>query len=98
MGVTMKPRLRLATSLLLTVSLVGLASALPASAMTLKQAVEIAVDSNPEIGAAIENRLATEFELQQALGLYAPRVDVEASVEAHILDNPSRRFTHLDDN
>jgi adhesin transport system outer membrane protein len=65
--------------------------------MTLQQAVAIAVDSNPEIGAAIENRSATSFELQQALGLYAPRVDLEASAGVQWLSNPARRAAGTDD-
>src|SRR5688500_17705721 len=69
----------------------------PVSAMTLQQAVAIAVDSNPEIGAAIENRSATSFELQQALGLYAPRVDLEASAGVQWLSNPARRAAGTDD-
>lgn len=69
-----------------------------AHAMSLKQAVEIAVDSNPEIGQAIEDRAATGFELKQALGLYAPRVDLEASTGAELLSNPSRRAAGIDGN
>ena len=37
-----------------------------ASALTLKEAAAIALESNPEIGQAIENREAIEFELRQA--------------------------------
>ena len=69
-----------------------------AEAMSLKDAVLIAVDSNPEIGQAIENRAATGFELQQALGLYAPRVDLEASTGVELLSNPSRRAAGIDKN
>ena len=49
-----------------------------ASALTLKEAIAVAVESNPEIGQAIENREAIEFELRQAKGLYLPSVDLEA--------------------
>lgn len=62
-----------------------------ASAMPLREAVQIAMESNPEIGQAIQNHDATGFELRQALGLYAPRVDLEASAGIQRLDNPSRR-------
>ncbi len=68
-----------------------------ANALTLAQATRIAVESNPEIGQAIENREATEFELKQALGLYLPRVDLEASVGVRRLDNPSRRSSGIQD-
>ena len=65
--------------------------AMPASAIKLEDAVSIALDSNPEIGQAIENRQAIEFELRQARGLYKPRLDVESHYGARQLDNPSRR-------
>ena len=76
----------------------GLAAAGQASAMSLTDAVRLAVDSNPEIGQAIEDRAATGFELQQALGLYSPRVDLEASTGGEILSNPSRRAAGIDKN
>jgi adhesin transport system outer membrane protein len=74
----------------------ALAAAGPASAMSLKAAIALAVDSNPEIGQAIEDRAATGFELKQALGLYAPRVDLQASTGAELLSNPSRRAAGID--
>ena len=84
--------------LLGTVCGLALVAATNANAMTLQQAVEIAVDSNPEIGQAIENRTATGFELQQALGLYAPRVDLQGSTGVELLSNPSRRAAGIDKN
>ncbi|WP_160300168.1 TolC family protein [Devosia limi] len=65
------------------------------SAMPLRDAVQIAMESNPEIGQAIQNHDATGFELRQALGLYAPRVDLEASAGVQFLDNPSRRSLNV---
>ncbi len=41
----------------------------PAHAISLKKAVSVALDSNPDIGQSIENREAHEFELRQAKGL-----------------------------
>ncbi|THF55011.1 TolC family outer membrane protein [Ollibium composti] len=61
------------------------------NALSLKEAIAVAVESNPEIGQAIENREAIEFELRQAKGLYLPSVDLEASTGVRRLDNPSRR-------
>jgi adhesin transport system outer membrane protein len=58
----------------------GLMSASSANAMSLIEAVRIAVHSNPEIGEAIANREAIEFELQQGRGLFRPRVDLEARI------------------
>ena len=65
------------------------------AAMPLRDAVQIAMESNPEIGQAVQNHDATGFELRQALGLYAPRVDLEASAGVQFLDNPSRRSTNV---
>ena len=56
----------------------GLMSSTCAHALTLLEAVRIAVSSNPEIGEAIANREAIEFELEQGRGLFRPRVDLEA--------------------
>src|SRR5687767_14759128 len=74
-----------------------LAGASPASALSLREAIQVALESNPEIGQAAENREAIEFELRQALGLYMPRVDVEASVGAQLLSTPARRAAGIDD-
>jgi adhesin transport system outer membrane protein len=61
-----------------------------ASAMSLREAVNIALVSNPQVGEAIQNREAIEFELQQARGLYLPRVDVEASAGVENYENPNQ--------
>lgn len=55
------------------------------------------MESNPEIGQAIENREAIEFELRQAKGLYLPSIDLEASTGARRLDNSSRRALDIED-
>jgi len=68
-----------------------------AHALTLKEAIAVAVESNPEIGQAIENREAIEFELRQAKGLYLPSVDLEASAGVRRLENDSRRALDLED-
>jgi adhesin transport system outer membrane protein len=80
-------------NLLLGTALAGALIGVPgvASALSLKEAVVLAVKTNPEIGQAIENREAVEFELKQALSLYGPRVDLEASVGAQMLNNVDRR-------
>jgi adhesin transport system outer membrane protein len=70
---------------------------LSANAMSLNEAIAVALDSNPQIGQAIADREATEFELKQALGLYAPTLDATASAGAERLDNPSRRAASLQD-
>src|SRR5690606_9192335 len=65
--------------------------------MSLRDAVNYALNSNPEIGQAIQSREAVEFELRQALGRYAPRVDLEASAGVQRLDNSSRRAAGISD-
>jgi adhesin transport system outer membrane protein len=66
-------------------------------ALSLKEAVAVAVESNPEIGQAVENREAIEFELRQAKGLYLPSIDLEASTGVRRLDNPDRRALSIRD-
>lgn len=68
-----------------------------ALALSLKEAVRTALETNPEIGQAMENREATEFELKQALGLYMPRVDLEATTGAQLLSTPARRAAGIED-
>lgn len=58
----------------------GLMASTSAHALSLIEAVRIAVASNPEIGEAIANREAIEFELEQGRGLFRPRVDLEARI------------------
>lgn len=79
------------------VAALGILSTASASAITLTESVTQAVETNPEIGEAIANREATEFELRQARGLFRPRVDLEASGGVRYLDNESRRFTGQED-
>ncbi|MEQ9021918.1 MAG: TolC family protein, partial [Pseudomonadales bacterium] len=69
----------------------GALVAFPANALTLKEAVDEALKSNPEILSSIQNREAVEFELRQARGLYLPTLDLEASAGGRKLDSPGRR-------
>nr|WP_173514319.1 TolC family outer membrane protein [Sinorhizobium psoraleae] len=64
--------------------------------MTLREALQIAIVSNPEIGQSVENREAIEFELRQARGLYLPSVDLEASTGARHLEDDSRRLASIE--
>ena len=65
----------LAAVALLTASVV-----VPARALPLREAVALAVATNPEIGEAVGNRLAIDHELAQARGLYLPQVDLRGEV------------------
>jgi len=63
----------------------------PAHAISLDEAIAVAIESNPEIGQAVENREAIEFELRQARGLFLPSVDLEGSSGGRRLGSPSSR-------
>jgi len=52
--------------------------ALSANAMTLQEAVQQAIATNPDIGIVASNREAVDQELRQARGLYLPQIDVAA--------------------
>jgi outer membrane protein, adhesin transport system len=68
-----------------------------AAPISMRDVVAIAVNSNPEIAQAQYNKEAIQFERKQAQGLFAPRVDVEASAGVRYLDNPGRRALNIDD-
>jgi outer membrane protein, adhesin transport system len=65
--------------------------------ISLQEAVTVAVNSNPEVAQAQYNKEAIQMERKQAQGLYAPRVDLEASAGVRWLDNPSRRSLGISD-
>ncbi|HKT85490.1 MAG TPA: TolC family protein [Novosphingobium sp.] len=67
-----------------------------AGPMSMQDAIQVAVNSNPEVAQAQFNTEAIQFERKQAQGLYAPRVDVEASAGWRRLDNTTRRALYLD--
>jgi adhesin transport system outer membrane protein len=72
----------------------GMGSA--ASAVELRDAVQVAVDSNPQISTAIQDKEAIEFERRQAQGLYLPRFNLEAGAGVRHLDNPTRRALNIE--
>jgi adhesin transport system outer membrane protein len=65
--------------------------ATPAFGVELRDAVQAALSTNPEVRQAVANRYATEEERVQAQGLYYPRVSVEGSAGVRSLRNPTRR-------
>lgn len=69
----------------------------PAYAIELRDAVQAALNSNPEIRQAVANRVATQEERVQAQGLWYPRVSVEASAGVRNLRNPTRRTIGIAD-
>lgn len=68
-------------AVLMSAVLAGVCAALiapqGASAMSLKDAVSLVVQTNPDINGAQRNRRAIDYELRQARGLYYPQIDVQ---------------------
>jgi adhesin transport system outer membrane protein len=58
---------------------------------SMQNVMAIAIDSNPQINQAEMNKQAIEFELEQAKGLYLPRVSLELSAGVRRLENATRR-------
>lgn len=71
--------------------------ATPASAIDLREAVQAALTTNPEIRQAVANRAATQEERVQAQGLYYPRISVEGRAGVRSLRNPTRRAIGIAD-
>ena len=74
-----------------------MAAATPAGAIELREAVQAALNTNPEIRQAVSNKQATREERRQAEGLWLPRVSVEASAGVRSLRNPTRRSIGIAD-
>ena len=75
----------------------SVALAQSAGPMSMQDAIQVAVNSSPEVAQAQYNTEAIQFERKQAQGLYAPRVDIEASAGWRRLDNTTRRTLNLDE-
>src|SRR5688572_6467719 len=69
----------------------------PAYAVELRDAVQSALNTNPEIRQAVANRIATQEERVQAQGLWYPRISVEGSAGVRNLRNPTRRSIGIAD-
>ena len=79
------------------VLLSGAATPALAQAISLQEAVTVAVNSNPEIAQAQYNKEAIQMERKQAEGLYAPRIDFEGSAGVRRLENATRRTLGIAD-
>ncbi|WP_087002659.1 TolC family outer membrane protein [Rhizobium sullae] len=55
--------------------------------MSLQQAIEKTMKTNPQILQAAKDREAIEFELRQARGLYLPSIDLDAGIGRRRLSN-----------
>jgi adhesin transport system outer membrane protein len=67
-------------------------------AVSMRDAIAIAMQSNPEIEQAQMNKEAIQFERKQAQGRYLPQVDVETSAGVRRLENRTRRSLGIADN
>jgi outer membrane protein, adhesin transport system len=65
--------------------------ATPALGIELRDAVQAALHTNPEIRQAVHNKLATKEERKQAEGLWYPTISVEGSAGIRELRNPTRK-------
>jgi outer membrane protein, adhesin transport system len=59
-------------TLLAATAIIAVPFALHAERLELKTAVEVAMQTHPEINQAVENKAAIEFEREQAQGLFLP--------------------------
>lgn len=65
--------------------------AMSAHAMSLTEAVEQAIATNPDIGVVASNREAVDQELRQARGLYLPQIDLAAGIGIENFDDSTSR-------
>ncbi|WP_332817726.1 TolC family protein [Sphingopyxis sp.] len=86
----MKPQLKW-TGFASAIALSLFANSALAEPVTMQNAMAVAIDSNPQINQAEMNKQAIEFELEQAKGLYLPRVTLEMSAGVRRLENATRR-------
>src|SRR4030095_4174330 len=78
--------------ILLATAAVGLAAifdgaAAPASAMSLQEAVSMAISTNPSVGQVSNDRRAIDQELRQGRALYYPQVDLRAAAGPEVSQN-----------
>ena len=59
--------------------------------MTMLEAVQRALHTNPEIGQAVANRAGVQFELEQGKGLNLPKVDLQGDIGGEVANNSSSR-------
>lgn len=89
--------MKLFAALLLTAAPTSVWGQAVSEPIELKEAIEIAIASNPEILQAQFNTEAIQFEREQAQGQYFPTVDLELSAGARRLENATRRALNIAD-
>ena len=76
----------------------SIATPMSGEAVSMRDAIAVAMQSNPEVLQAQFNKEAIEFERKQAQGLFLPRVDIEASAGVRRLENATRRTLGIANN
>jgi outer membrane protein, adhesin transport system len=82
--------------ILLATAAVGLAvifdgAAAPAGAMSLQEAVSMAISTNPSVGQVSNDRRAIDQELRQGRALYYPQIDLRAATGVEYSNNANTR-------
>jgi adhesin transport system outer membrane protein len=81
--------------LVLVFCFVGMNSISWGSPLTLKEAVELTIKTNPEVLASANRRLATDEQLEVARSGYFPRIDLSAGTARERLDDTTSRSSGL---
>jgi adhesin transport system outer membrane protein len=89
--------MKLFAALLLSAAPASVCAQVVSEPVELKEAIEIAIASNPEILQAQFNTEAIQFEREQAQGQYFPTLDLELSAGARRLENATRRALNIAD-
>jgi adhesin transport system outer membrane protein len=58
-----------------------------AQAMSLKEAIQLVVTTNPTVGLEVKNRRSIDHELRQARGAYLPQIDAEFNMGPEFSEN-----------
>ncbi|MEE8188588.1 MAG: TolC family outer membrane protein, partial [Kiloniellales bacterium] len=67
------------------------AGATASQAITLTEAIELAISTNPDIGIVASNREAVDEELKQARGLYLPQLDLTLGIGVERTNDRTQR-------
>lgn len=58
-----------------------------AQAMSLQEAIQLVVTTNPTVGEQVKNRRSIDHELRQARGLYLPQIDAQFNIGPEFSEN-----------
>src|SRR5690606_4046189 len=58
-----------------------------AQAMSLQEAIQLVVTTNPTVGEQVKNRRSIDHELRQARGLYLPQIDAQFNAGPEFSEN-----------